>query len=146
MSFTDDVLSGFAVLLAGASIGLSWDAAGVYSAGQTGVMILAVPPDPARVVALGMTWMNADPAQAISRGELQVRSRGVGADPRDVFILDDSIQDVLLGNYPLTLATGVRVSTVALLGGGSLGQDENQRWGWSSNYVLDVYRPSTHRN
>lgn len=146
MSFTDDVLSGFAVLLAGSSIGLTWQPSGVYTASQSGITLLAVPADPARIVALGMTWMNADPSQAISRGELQVRSRGVDADPRDVFLLDDSIQDVLLGNYPLTLSTGVRVSTVALLGGGSLGQDENQRWGWSSNYVLDVYRPTAHRN
>lgn len=146
MSFTNDLLAGFAQELAAASVGLTWQPAGMYPANATGIFILSVPADPSRLVALAVTWLNADPAQAISRGQLNVRSRSAGADPSDVLLLDDSVQGVLLGNYPITLPTGVRVSSLAYLGGGSLGQDDNQRWGWSSNYVLDVYRPSTHRN
>ncbi len=146
MSFSTDLVEGYARLLAAAGIGLSWSASGIYPAGQTGIFVLTVPQTPNRLVAVGITWMNADPSQAISRGELNVRSRSAAADPRDVFTLDDSVQNVLIGNYPLTLPTDVRVSSLAFLGGGSLGQDSNQLWGWSSNYVLDVYRPTPHRN
>lgn len=106
---------------------------------------MSVPQSPDRVVTLSPVLLSADATQAMSVMELQVRSRSAGEDVSDVWALDDSIASVLLGNFPLTLSTDVRVSTLVFQSGGSLGQDGNQRWMWSSNFLLNVYRPGPHR-
>lgn len=144
-SFLGQLVEGFAQLLAAESIGLTYNASGVYTADQTGIVAMAVPDKPNRIVVLTPYPLGDDPSLSNSTVGLQVRSRSAGQDPRDVFTLDDSIADALLGRFPLTLPTGVRVNTLVRTSATSMGMDDSQRWGWSSNYRLTVYRPGAHR-
>lgn len=146
MSFTKDILTGFAVLLSSASIGLTWRPDGTaYAAGETGILLRAVPPEPDRIVTLSTYGLGDEATYADSTVGLQVRTRSGSPDPTDVDSMDDAIADVLLGNYPLTLSTGVRIVTLIRSSTVSLGQDDSKRWGQSSNYTLGLYRPGPHR-
>jgi len=143
-SFLTQLTEGFAQLLANEDTGFSWQADGVYADGETGIYVEVVPPDPDRVVVLTVTLLTADPTLANSAFNLQARTRA-SRDPREVYTMDDSIQDQLLGRYPITLANGVRVTTLKYVGGGSLGVDDNQRSQRSSNLQGVAYRPGPHR-
>jgi hypothetical protein len=146
-SFLIDLCGGLAQYLAEANIGLTYSETGVYTASQTGIAIMAVPPTPNRLVVLTPVPLGDDPTLANSIVGLQIRTRSTGADPRDVLALDDAIADQLLGNYPLRLSTGVQIGTLTRTSAVSLGQDDATppRWGWSSNYRITVYRPGQHR-
>lgn len=138
---------GFAQLLAAASIGLTWSPDGLYTTGQTGIWIARVPTAPPnRVLTLTPYPLTDEPVSAMSEIGLQVRTRSAGPDPRDVFTLDDAVADALLGNFPLVLPNGIRVSTLIRSSSGSLGQDDAHLWNWASNYTAAVNRPSPHRN
>jgi len=146
-SFTTQLIEGIAQLLAAdPDGGLSWQSSGVYADGETGIYVLAVPQSPDRIVSLSPAPMKASPTLSDSMFNLQTMSRSTGQDPRDVFALDDAVQNVLLGNYPLTLATGVRIGSLQYIGGASGGQDDNNRWLWASRYQLSVHRPGPHRH
>lgn len=145
MSFLNDLVTGVAELLADSSIGLTWQPSGAYAAGATGIFIMAVPASPNRLVTLSAFVLSDDASLSDSEIGLQIRSRSAGADPRDVYTLDDSIAGVLLGNYPLTLPTGIRIVTLIRSSATPLGQDDRQRFEWASSYTLQVHRPSTHR-
>lgn len=145
MSFTTDLLTGAAELLADAGIGLTWRATGAYQTGETGIILRAMPPVPDRIVTLSAYDLSDDPTLSDSQKGLQVRSRSGDPDPTDVDSIDDAVADVLLGNYPLTLPTGIRITTLIRSSGVSLGQDDTKRWSTVSNYTLGLWRPSTHR-
>lgn len=150
-TFFRDFTEGFAQLLVAkvdASVGLAWQSSGKYSAGQTGIFAVAFPATPDRLVTLTPYPLTADPVMAQSEIGLQIRSRGATADPREVMAIDDAINDALLGLFPVTLPTGVAISSLAWTSGASLGQEEGgtRRWAWSSNYTANTYRPSQHRN
>lgn len=144
MSFTKDLIVGFGQLLAASNIGVAWPASSASGA-DVPIFAMVVPQSPDRVLTLSPVVVSNSPTLSEARMRLQVRSRSVGEDVSDVWALDDAVADVLVGNYPLTLSTGVYVETVSRAGGGSLGQDANLRWLWSSNYDLAVYAPGTHR-
>lgn len=145
-TFLTDLCEGVAQLLADAGVGV-WSASGVFTAEQTGITVMAVPPAPSRLITLTPYPLGDAPTLADSTVGLQIRTRSAGADPRDVLALDDAIADQLLGNYPLRLSTGVQIGTLTRTSAVSLGQDDATppRWGWSSNYRLTVYRPGPHR-
>lgn len=145
VSFLGQLTEGFAQLLADANIGLSYTANGVYPAGQTGIYIMAVPVTPDRVVTLTPYPSGDDPTLSNSTIGLQIRSRSAGADPRDVMSIDDAVADVLLGNFPLILPTGITVTSLTRGSGVSMGQDDSKRWSWASSYHLGVHRPGLHR-
>lgn len=144
MSFTTDLVDGLGHLLAAAGVGLVYDTA--PGTGQTRLYAMTIPQSPDQVVTLSPFPLTADTTLSQSLMGLQVRSRAAGEDVRVVWALDDAVQDVLLGNYPLTLSTGIQVKTIDYQGGGSLGQDEKSRWMWGANYHLNVYRPGPHRH
>jgi hypothetical protein len=146
MSFLTDLVTGFAALLDGASIGLTWNADGsAYAVDETGIYVGNAPLDVDRAVVLMPYPLTDDPSLSDSEVGMQVRSRSAAQDPRDVFDLDDAVADVLLGNYPLDLATGIRVVTLIRSSSVSLGQDDRRRWQWASSYPLSLHRPSLHR-
>lgn len=143
----NDLCAGIAEYLAAADIGLTYSADGSYTAAQTGITIMVVPPTPNRLVVLTPSPLGDDPTLTDSTVGLQIRTRSAAADPRDVLALDDAIADQLLGNFPLPLSTGVQIISLVRASAVSLGQDDATppRWGWSSNYRLTVYRPGSHR-
>lgn len=148
MGALSDLTAGVAAYLAAnvePTQNLDWQPTSAYTADKTGIYVATVPSTPNRIVTLTPYPMGDDPTLSESDVGLQVRSRSAAADPRDVFDLDDAIADVLLGVYPLTLATGVQISTLVRTSAVSLGQDDNQRWNWASSYSLHVHRPSLHR-
>lgn len=142
-SFLGDFAEGFAQLLTAAGLGLSY--ADTYTAGQTGIGLMKFPLELDNAVALAPYPLTDSPALNSSEIGLQIKTRMAGEDPRAVWALDDAIANFLLGNYPLTLPTGVRIVTLQRTSSGSLGQDDAKRWNWTSNYPCSVYRPSLHR-
>jgi hypothetical protein len=79
---------------------------------------------------------------------LQVRTRWSGQDPRLVKDLSDAIYMFIQGKTWWTVGTGAAAVTIVQClrqSGSSLGQDSNNRWEWSDNYYLTVWRPSTNR-
>jgi hypothetical protein len=147
-SFEIDLCEGVAELLAAdvdATQNVAWSDTGVYPAGKTGIYILAVPAIPNRIITLSTYGLGDDAVYGDSDVGLQVRTRSAAADPRDVQRLDAAIFDVLVGRFPFTLATGVRVQTLVRSSAVSLGQDDNLRWSFAANYRLSLHRPGTHR-
>lgn len=149
MTFLSDFTEGFAQLLAAASIGLTY--ADEYTPDQTGIGLMTWPlglpgADLDNAVALAPYPLVEDPTLGITTLGLQIRSRAAGRDPRAVWAIDDAIAGVLLGRYPLTLPTGVRINTLVKAGSpGSTGVDDSQRWTWLSNYVCSAMHPTAHR-
>jgi hypothetical protein len=144
MGFKTDLAVGFAELLAAAGAG-TWNASGVYTASQTGIVLRTLPQSPDRVIVLSTYPVDDDPTLSDSVIGLQVTTRWGGPDPRPTDDLDDLVFDQLHGLEGVDLSTGIRVVQCYRRSGASLGQDGNSRWRSSSNFYVDAHRPSTHR-
>lgn len=148
MSFLTDLSEGFAQLIAAdtdAAQNIVWQPSGVPPNGKTGIFIAHVPPDPNRIITLTCYALTDDATYADSTFGLQVRARSVGADPRDVYALDDAVFDVLAGKWPMTLPNGLHIVTLTRTSSTSLGLDDAQRWSHVSNYTAEAHRPTPHR-
>lgn len=143
MGASNDLLTGLALLLEDRSVAV-WDESAAYAPDQLGIVIDAVPAGLPDVVTLSDYVVDDDPALSDSTTGLQVRTRRAGADPRPCKDTDDAIFDVLQG-YAGLLPNGVRVVSCYRRSGGSMGQDDNDRWMRSSNYYIRTHRPSTNR-
>lgn len=142
--YTTNLLTGLAQHLAAAGVGV-WNPAGVYTAGQAGIVLGAVPPAPDRIITLTGYGVTDDPTLADTVTGVQVRCRWAGADPRLVDDLADQVFDLWQGSGPLTLSTGVRVLLLQRRSSTSLGTDGNGRWSRADNFYVTTHRPSTHR-
>lgn len=138
-------VEGWAQYIDAADIGVKWRPSAPYEPSEVGIGLMSFPTGLTKAVALTPYPLTDDPALSDSEIGLQVKTRSAGTDPRDVWALDDAIANLLLGLYPTDLPSGIRITTLQRGPSGSLGQDENQRWIWSSNYPCGLYRPSTHR-
>ena len=143
MSFESDLLTGLAQLLASAGIGVWRESA--YTAAETGITLDKVPATPDAVVTLSDYTVSDDPTLSDSVIGVQIRTRRAGVDPRPVKDLDGAIFNLIHGMPATTLPGGVRVVSCFRRSGASLGQDANGRWQRSSNFYLQVHRPSTNR-
>lgn len=76
---------------------------------------------------------------------LQVRTRGSLDDPGAAEDLDDAISQALMGNYPITLDTGCRVSVIIRVSSSPIGRDAKGRMELSTNYRIMVHDPGPHR-
>ncbi|MFD6094577.1 minor capsid protein [Oerskovia sp. NPDC060338] len=142
MGFTSDLLTGLAEHLANAGIGLTWRPTGVYTAGETGILLQTVPPTPDRVVVLTPYPVTAGARSDVVQG-VQVRCRATPGSPTPVLDLDDAIYNVLHGAEnlhlgPVVVAHAWRASATPL------GPDQNRRHETSSNYYLTTAHPSAH--
>jgi hypothetical protein len=148
VGFLTDLHEGFAQLLAAdvnPAQNLAWQPSGAYPIDKTGIFIRHVPASPNRIVVLSSYGLSDDAVYADSDVGLQVRTRSAGEDPRDVDDLDEAIADVLLGRFPFTLTTGIRIVTLTRSSAAPLGQDANHRWERTSNFALGLHRPGPHR-
>lgn len=141
-SWTTSLLAGFAELLAAGDAGI-WRPAGVYSAGETAIVVEAMPPEPERVICLALYPVTDHVEQADVTVGLQVRTRA-GRDPRDVAELDDAVYDLLHGVNQTTVG-GIRVVQCYRQSSALLGRDQTDRWERTSNYYVDAMRPTAHR-
>lgn len=146
LTFTSDLTTGFAVLLADRVDDLTWSDTADYAADDTGIWIASAPLDAGRSVTLTPYPLSAEPQRAQSMIGLQTISRSAGPDVRDAWTLDDAIQNALLGLFPIKLSTDIRVTSLAWTSGGSLGQDDQNHWMWTSNFAASVGRPSANRH
>lgn len=139
--WTSRLLTGLAELLDAEGIG-DWNPSGLYTAGQTGILIRAIPPAPDRIITLAAYPAGANlPGLADHQVAIQIRPRA-GQDPRDCDDLADAVHDLLDGAEGLTLG-GIAVVQAWRQSYTSLGDDANGRWQRSENYYLDAMRPTS---
>jgi 5-carboxymethyl-2-hydroxymuconate isomerase len=139
-SIQNDLLDGIAQMIANAGIA-SYDTAGEYSAGDTGIFFKIVNPTPDRIVTLTAYQVSDDPTMPQSRFGVQVRVRG-GQDPRDVDELGDSIFALLHGLIN-TQFNSVFAEQVLRQSSITLGQDTAKRWERADAFYIDVATPPT---
>lgn len=149
LTFTHDLLEGFALLLAGdVASPFTYSDTADYASDQLGLWLGPLPLDkPDRAVALMTYPLSADPTLSQAMTGVQFRSRGSrDGGVFDVMGIDDAIQNALGGRFPVTLPNGIRVPSLVWTSGTSLGQDDSHRWEWSTNFVAGVGRPGAHRH
>lgn len=141
--WSTNLLEGLAQDMAGHGIG-TWRTSGVYTAGETGILIRAVPQTPDRIITLAAYPVDSGyVGLADTTIGVQIRLRGT-TDPRDCDDLADTIFDQYDSATGLTLG-GIHVVQLVRRSYTSLGQDGNQRWERSENYYLDAMRPTANR-
>lgn len=151
-TFVKDLRDGLAQYIAANDDTFTWSPTGDFTADQIALTIVTLVQSPDRMVAISASHMKSDPALADSMFNIQFLARGRAYDsatgtggPDEPVGLCDAIDDLLLGNFPLILPTGVELSTLIQVGGGDGGQDENQRWLYATRYQSIAHRPSPHR-
>lgn len=137
MAATKDILDGVAQLLAGAGLGLSYDPAAVYGAGETGIFMMHMPDSPDRCVVLNLVDTSDDPSMPLGSKMLQVRGRGARNDPLDVGELLDPIFDTLHTRENVTVG-GQTIIQILRRVSAPMGSDANLRWERADQYYLDV--------
>lgn len=140
--WTSRLLVGLAELLDTNSVG-TWNPTGVYAAGETGILIRAILPEPDRIITLAPYIVASPPGLADYTLGLQVRIRGT-TDPRICDDIGDLVFDLLDSASNLTLG-GIPVVQVYRQSFASLGQDSNSRWEASHNYYFEAMRPTSNR-
>jgi hypothetical protein len=144
MAFTSDLLSGLAVLLEDAGIG-EWHPDGaLYAADEVAITLRALPDKPDRALALAAYPLSDHPSENDSKLGVQVRTRGAGQDPRGADDLGDAVFEVLHG-LTETVLGGVYVIQALRQSSAPLGRDESGRFEATSNFHLDVARPTALR-
>jgi hypothetical protein len=76
---------------------------------------------------------------------LQVRTRSSLDDLGAAEDLDDAISQALMGNFPILLDTGCRVSVIIRVSSSPIGRDARGRMELSTNYRIMVHDPGPHR-
>lgn len=137
MAATKDILDGIAQLLAGAGLGLTFNSAGVYTTGQTGIFMMTMPDAPDRCVTLNLVDRADDPTMPLGEKMLQVRGRGNRNDPLDVGELLDPIFDVLHGRTNLTVG-GQTIIQILRRVSAPMGSDSLHRSERADQYYMDV--------
>ncbi|TMR91318.1 minor capsid protein [Nonomuraea basaltis] len=146
MTWTRDLLTGFAVLLGEAGVA-TWNPNGIYADDQTALTIGGLPTSPDTAIALqvyGVGQAGDDVEQPDSSVQMQVRFRAK-SDPRVVDDLADGTFDAIHGLANVTLSTGVHVLLARRTLIAPLGRDSSGRWERADSFDLMVHRPSPHR-
>jgi hypothetical protein len=100
----------------------------------------------AHATALTVVPLTADPTLAQSEFRLSFLMRSTSDDVRDLWALESALSNGLLGQYPITLSTGVQLSTLTFRTSGAFMQDDGNRWLGTTDYVASVGRPTPHRH
>lgn len=146
-TFTRDLLTGLAQLLAAADVG-DWDPDGVYTADQTGLTIGGLPASPDAAIALAMYGSGTsedDVENPDTTVQIQFRMRA-GPDPRIVDDLADGVYDQVHGLANFELVTGAFVLLAKRRLVTPLGRDDSGRWERADSYEIVAHRPSAHRD
>lgn len=144
MSAVTDILPGIATTIANAGLGVTYNASGTYTTGQTGIFMLAVPAAPDRIVTLTFVAQGDDPSLPYGQGMVQVLTRGLPGQPMDTETLADSIFTLLHGSTNLTYGS----TTITQLNrkvSVPMGQDDSKRWSRADQFYMD-YTPAASAN
>ena len=142
MSTTTDLLTGLAGMIAGAGLGITYNQAGAYTAGQTGIFMKIMPATPDRVVTLTLVPRRDDITMPYGQAMVQVRGRGLPNNPLDIDSLLDSIFDILHGTKDLTFGTA-HVTQMNRESSVPNGMDDAKRWERFDAYAIDLDVPPT---
>jgi hypothetical protein len=128
--------------LGAAGIGVTYNASGEYTAGQTGVFFGIMPPEPDRVVVVNVTPMTDDPGNPWGLVMVQLAMRGLPGNPLDVDDLASAIKTPLHGLTGVWFGS-VYARQVYRKSSAPMGQDEAQRSIRADKYYLDCdYQPT----
>ncbi|TMR99512.1 minor capsid protein [Nonomuraea basaltis] len=146
-TFSRDLLTGLAVLLAEAGVG-DWDPVGAYTESQRAITLGGLPSKPDEAIALAIYGTGAggdDPEQSDSTVLVQARMR-TATDPRVVGDYADEVFATLHGRSNLTLSTGVVVLLMQRTIVAALARDSSGRWERPDSYELMVVWPTLYRD
>lgn len=144
MSFTNDLFSGLAQLLATAGVGV-YKPTTAYGANDTAITSQVLPQSPDAALAITFYPVSDDATMSDSVVGVQVMIRAAGSDDSAANDLADAVFAVFQSLPSQTLTSGVQVQIMTRKSGTLLGKDDEQRWMRSENYYAQVYRPATHR-
>ncbi|MEV1167339.1 minor capsid protein [Nonomuraea sp. NPDC049784] len=146
-TFSRDLLTGLAVLLADAGVG-HWDPVGAYTAQQRAITLGGLPSKPDEAISLtiyGTGTGGDDVEQSDSTVLVQARMR-TATDPRIVGDYADAVFAALHGRSNLTLSTGVVVLLIQRTIMAALARDSSGRWERPDSYELMVVWPTLYRD
>lgn len=139
--WTSRLLAGIAELLDTAGIGVWRPDGTAYAAGDTAIVIRAIPQAPDRLITLAAYPVGSTaPGIADHTTGVQARLRA-GPDPRECDDLADAVFDQLDGLAETTLG-GIAVVQMWRQSYTSLGHDANGRWERSENFYVQAMRPT----
>ncbi len=139
--WTTDLLTGLAEYLQAEGIGV-WKPSGAYQAGETGIVIRAIPADPDRIITLAEYPVDHQRGMADITVGIQIRVRGLPQLPGDCDDLADAVFDAL-DSIGRTTWGGVPIVDCYRQSHASLRHDGNIRWARSENYYVDAMRPTS---
>lgn len=143
---TRDLIQGFAQLVADAGIGFTWHASAGYTASEFGIYRVRIPTDADNALVISPYPLTADPTRPENETGIQFYLRTADPSVGVHWDLRDALDNVLLGNFPLDLPTGLRVTVLTFTSGTLPALDDNQRWVSIANHTARHQRPSAHRN
>lgn len=144
MGFTDDAMTGLAVLIDAAGVA-KWRAVGAYVEPEVGIVINSVPQSPKSVLCLIPYPLADDPTLSESVLGVQVRARSADSNPAGATDLLDGVFDLLQGMWAVPLDGGIYLVSAERVSGTPLGEDANARAEFVDSYQLTLNRPSQHR-
>jgi hypothetical protein len=142
MGAATDIANGFAAIISGAGVGVTFNTSGVYQPTDTGIVMKSVPALPNRIVVLTVVPLTDELAAPSGQVMVQVRLRGLPNAPLDVDDLGDAIKPFLHGLKNVTMGS-VFVAQCNRQQSVPLGQDSATRWERADQYYLDVEYPPT---
>lgn len=143
MSWTNDLVGGFAAYLAAEGVGI-WRPSGVYASDETAIVIGDLPQTPPQAIALHEYGVADNSRHGMGITGIQVRFRGGTPNPRDVNELSDVAFNSLEGLEHVDLG-GVRVDLIYRQLHARMGRDSNNRYEIADSYYLLTNRPTDHR-
>lgn len=142
--FVSDFLTGWAMDFDANGLAV-WEPSGVYDFTVCGIGLHGLLTDNPTCIGLSAYPLTEDPTLGIASLGIQVMARVASQDVRDVRALIGPIEEHVLGRYPITLPSGVRINTLTAGPSTSLGMDDSQRQIWASSYPCTAMRPTAHR-
>jgi hypothetical protein len=140
MTWTNQLVTGLAELIAGAGLG-TWRETGVYTDAETGITIAVVPATPDRIICLTPYPIEDGPLTAgITAVQLRCRA---GRDPRDVQAMADELRD-LLHNRQHTTVGDIHCELIWRQSQAWIGLDSADRQEITANYYVRAANPSAH--
>lgn len=141
MSFTNDVLTGYATLISGAGLGV-FKPNGVYAATDLGIFLGTMPDAPDRCIVLNVIPLTAAVTVSLNNVALQVAARGARNNPLDANTILDPIMDLLHGRMYDVFGT-TTVNQSLWVSGVPMGQDASVRTERADRYSLDISPATT---
>lgn len=139
--FATKLVTGVAELLAANGVG-QWAPTGQWDGTSVWITSTDLPETPDRVLAITPYTASADAGLTDTVQMLQVRARGDRI-PGTAVDICDAAYAVLHGRRRTLLGTSpnqVLVVQITWQSAAPLGQDVNGRWGWTTNYSVNVNR------